>query len=203
MRTILFAGHRLDAGDRPVPRFPAEMEAVAGQAICDAVAGIMRSHRDEHARGMAGGASGGDILFHEACASLHIPTQLYLPMQQDAFVLESVAPAGREWVRRFRALVARVPVVLHGEGMASADTSDGDAQNVWELNNRWLLDQALTDGAHNLTVLVLWDGQMGDGPGGTGDLVHAAAQAGAEIVVLDADALRPPTRGDDHRGGRL
>jgi len=85
MRTILFAGHRLDAGDRPVPRFPAEMEAVAGQAVCDAVAGIMRSHRDEHARGMAGAASGGDILFHEACATLHIPTQPYLLMQQDAF----------------------------------------------------------------------------------------------------------------------
>ena len=88
-----------------------------------------------------------------------------------------------------------MPVVLHGEGGARADTSEGDAQNVWELNNRWLLDQALTDGAHNLTVLVLWDGQMGDGPGGTGDLVHAAAQAGAEVVVLDAAALRPPARG--------
>jgi len=190
MRTILFAGHRLDEGDRAVPRFPAEMEEVAGRAIRDAVADILRAHGHGRARGMAGGASGGDILFHEECASLHIPTQLYLPMQQDAFIVESVAPAGGEWVRRFRALIARVPVVLHREPAATEDTSARHARNVWEQNNRWLLDEALSDGAQNLTVLVLWDGRMGDGPGGTGDLVRAATQAGAEVVVLDATRLR-------------
>jgi hypothetical protein len=188
MRTILFAGHRLDAEDRPAPRFPAEMEAPAGEAIRDAVADIVRCHGS--ARGIAGGASGGDILFHEACGRLGIPSELYLPMGEDAFIAESVAPAGADWVQRFAALATRVPRVFYHHP-PEHDGRDGEpARSIWEQNNQWLLHEALSDGADNLTVLVLWDGHTGDGPGGTEDLVHAARLAGAEVVILDATTLQ-------------
>jgi hypothetical protein len=188
MRTILFAGHRLDSRDRAAPRFPAEMETRAGEAIREAVSGIVRSHGP--ARGIAGGASGGDIIFHEACSRLGVPTQLYLPMAQDAFVAESVAPAGADWVRRFESLVTRVPRVFYRDGGAATQRPAGRATTIWERNNTWLLDEGLSGGAENLTVLVLWDGRSGDGPGGTEDLVHAAERAGAEVVVVDANSLR-------------
>jgi hypothetical protein len=188
MRTILFAGHRLDTEDRPAPRFPAGMETQAGDAIRRAVAEIVRCHGE--ARGIAGGASGGDILFHEACGRLGVPTQLYLPMGEDAFVAESVAPAGNEWVHRFEALATKVPRVFYHEPADRSDHSSADARNIWEQNNDWLLDQGLSDGADNLTVLVLWDGHSGDGPGGTEHLVHAARDAGAEVIVVDATSLR-------------
>ena len=188
MRTILFAGHRLDTRDRAAPRFPAEMEARAGDAIRDAIAGVVRSHG--LARGIAGGASGGDILFHEACSRLGVPTQLYLPMAEDAFVAESVAPAGEEWVRRFEALATRVPRVLYRDESARSGRTVGHAKTIWEQNNTWLLDAGLGGGAENLTVLVLWDGRTGDGPGGTEDLVRAAKRAGAEVIIVDAKSLR-------------
>ena len=187
MRTILFAGHRLDAENRPAPRFPAEMETQAGDAIRDAVAEIVRCHG--RARGIAGGASGGDILFHEACGRLGIPTQLYLPMGENAFIAESVAPAGAEWVQRFAALAERLPRVFYHDGVDDSPRSAAH-RNIWEQNNEWLLGEGLHDGPDNLTVLVLWDGHAGDGPGGTEDLVHAARLAGAEVIVVDATSLR-------------
>ena len=187
MRTILFAGHRLDAEDRPAPRFPAEMETQAGDAIRHAVADIVRCHG--RARGIAGGASGGDILFHEACGRLGIPTQLYLPMGEDAFIAESVAPAGAEWVQRFAALTTRLPLVFYHPATESSARDAAHAHDIWEQNNQWLLDEGLSEGADNLTVLVLWDGHTGDGPGGTEDLVHAARLAGAEVIIVDATTL--------------
>lgn len=188
MRTILFAGHRLDAGDRPAPRFPAEMETQAGDAIRSAVADIVRCHG--RARGIAGGASGGDILFHEACGRLGIPSELYLPMGEDAFIAESVAPAGAQWVQRFAALATRLPRVFYHPPPGSAGHDEEPARSIWEQNNQWLLHEALREGAENLTVLVLWDGHTGDGPGGTEDLVHAARLAGAEVVIVDATTLQ-------------
>ena len=188
MRTILFAGHRLDAEDRPAPRFPAEMETQAGDAIRDAVAEIVRCHG--RARGIAGGASGGDILFHEACGQLGIPTQLYLPMGEQAFIAESVAPAGAEWVQRFAALAASLPLVFYHDPSARSLRDAAHAQSIWEQNNKWLLDEGLHEGADNLTVLVLWDGHAGDGPGGTEALVHAARLAGAEVIIVDATSLQ-------------
>jgi len=192
MRTILFAGHRMDDGNRPAPRFPADMEALAGRAIRNAVASIASDR--EPVRGIAGGASGGDILFHEACGRLHIPTRLCLPMKEEAFIAESVAPAGFEWVQRFKALTARVPPVFLRDWLTVHGTVDAHAHTVWEQNNQWLLDEGLTGGPENLTVLVLWDGRTGDGPGGTGELVRAATHAGAHVVVIDAAVLRnhPP-----------
>ena len=54
----------------------------------------------------AGGASGGDILFHEVCAELSVPTTLWLALPPDRYVMESVAPAGPDWVPRFHLVQA-------------------------------------------------------------------------------------------------
>jgi len=44
---------------------------------------------------------------------------------------------------------------------------------------------------------VLWDGQGGDGPGGTTDLVALAESRGVKVVRLDATRL--PGAAADHR----
>ena len=46
--------------------------------------------------GIAGGANGGDILFHEVCHELGIPTHLYLAMPSGLYVTKSVRKAGRQ-----------------------------------------------------------------------------------------------------------
>ena len=180
MQTILFAGHRLDDLDRPVPRFPPEMELSARAAIRGSVRAILDEHGS--ALGMAGGASGGDILFHEVCAELGIPTRLYLPLPAARFVAESVAPAGDDWVQRFNAIAARVPVLVEPPSSVAREGGDDGA---WEQNNQQLLAHALEHGATHVTVLALWNRQPGDGRGGTDDLVAQARAHGVDVRILD------------------
>jgi hypothetical protein len=54
--------------------------------------------------GIAGGACGGDILFHEVCEELKIPTRLFLAVTKEHFVVESVRRGGPAWVERFNRL---------------------------------------------------------------------------------------------------
>jgi hypothetical protein len=49
--------------------------------------------------------------------------------------------------------------------------------SIWQRNNRWILRSALSRTDSDVTLIVLWDGKGGDGPGGTADIV-ALAQAG-------------------------
>jgi hypothetical protein len=65
-RTILFTGHQVDAPGRKEPRFPADKEPIARAAIREAVE--REPARHGKAIGIAGAASGGDILFHEESA---------------------------------------------------------------------------------------------------------------------------------------
>src|SRR5581483_726813 len=76
-RVILFTGHRLDAPARPTPRFPAAKESQARARIREAVASI-QAKGNGTLIGLSSGASGGDILFHEVCEELNIPSQMFL-----------------------------------------------------------------------------------------------------------------------------
>lgn len=105
-RILLFTGHRIDAAGREKPRFPPDQEGVACEAIKNAVAAEMTQPGGIEI-GLAGGASGGDILFHEVCAELGVPTQLMLGLPRQDFVVASVAPAGPRWIERFDAIYAK------------------------------------------------------------------------------------------------
>lgn len=178
---LLFTGHMPDRPGRAAPRFPPEHEAVARRAIQDAVRQEMR-HADRPLLGIAGGASGGDMLFHEACATLGLPSETYLALPPAAFLEQSVAHAGPAWVRRFHRLVETRPVhILEG--------ASPDDPLIWERANRWMLHQARTRSGGRLTLLALWNGQEGDGPGGTADLVQQARLLGHRTVVLDTNTL--------------
>ena len=71
--------------------------------------------------GVAGGACGGDILFHEICEELGIETRLLLALPQGKFSAESVQHGDRDWVERYNRLCYRVrPRVLADEKMLPA-----------------------------------------------------------------------------------
>jgi hypothetical protein len=53
-------------------------------------------------------------------------------------------------------------------------------------SNRWMLNNALVYGARKVTLLALWNGEGGDGPGGTQDMVETARARGAKVAILDA-----------------
>ena len=61
--------------------------------------------------------------------------------------------------------------------------------NIWQRNNLWMLHNTLAEGGENVTLLALWNGQKGDGPGGTSDLVERARDRHARTVILDTQRL--------------
>lgn len=188
-RVVLFTGHMIDAPGRARPRFPPEKEEVARQAIQRAIE-IERQRPGGVALGIAGGASGGDILFHEICAGLGIPTRLLLALPKDSYIQESVAPAGGNWVERFDRLTEKLPVrVLSRSKELPTWLSEKKDYSIWQRNNLWMLHNALAAGAEDVTLIALWNGQEGDGPGGTGDLVERARQRQARVVILDSKEL--------------
>ncbi len=191
-RILLFTGHMIDRPDRQKPRFPATQEAedAAREALREAVA----RERDlaPIACGIAGGASGGDILFHEVCAELGLTTHLFLTLPKTQYLVESVQAAGPEWVERFQRLHKGQPEVR-----VLADTADlpnwlverQSEYSIWQRNNLWLLYNALAERDEEVVLIALWNGEAGDGPGGIADLMQRAKERGAKAVVLDSNAL--------------
>jgi hypothetical protein len=188
--TLLFTGHQIDAPDRPTPRFPADQEEVARQDLREVVA-KEKARFGEALIGIAGGASGGDILFHEVCRELGIPTLLYLAMPRKAFVRASVQKAGPGWLDRFDTLYAQLPkCILTPDGELPLWLQSKPDYSIWQRNNLWTLYHALALGSQHMTLIALWDQEpTGDGPGGTQDMVAQAQQQGAQVIVRPTKQL--------------
>ncbi len=195
---ILFTGHRVDAPGRAKPRFPADKEAIARQCIKSKLEARLKQI-DVEPLGIAGGASGGDILFHEVCAELGVPTELYLALPDDLFVEKSVEDSGGDWDDRFYALARKLPkrVLADKEGLP-VWLKQKENYGFWERNNLWMLHHVmaiagekttLRDGVgplgKNLTLLALWDGEAGDGPGGTKHMIEEVKKLGARDLVIE------------------
>ncbi|MBI1394366.1 MAG: hypothetical protein GC151_00175 [Betaproteobacteria bacterium] len=189
--TLLFTGHMVDTPGRASPRFPRSpaAETTARRMIADAVARETASLRGD-AIGLAAAASGGDILFHEVCRERDVATRILLPLPVAEFREASVAPGGPDWSGRFDRLCRDTPpeILPADQADALAGTASRD-MSIWQLGNLWLLESALALGARRLTLIALWDGAEGDGPGGTADLVERAEARGCRCVILPAERL--------------
>lgn len=195
---FVFTGHRIDDADRVAKgkgkRFPKEMEPVAREAIKKAVAEELK-RVNRKAIGIAGGASGGDILFHEVCAELGIPTQLYLALPRDKYIKASVQGAGNNWVIRFNNLYNTLKrrELSDSEVLPRWLRQKGDEYTIWQRCNLWILNNAIAldkkGGGSNLTLIALWNGKEGDGAGGTEDMVAQAGKRGALTIPLPTEEL--------------
>jgi tetratricopeptide (TPR) repeat protein len=156
---LVFVGLRVDEGRRAnaqstVPRhaldeppvgeggvvFPAEMEDETRRLIVEQIEEARKN--GGNLLGMAGGASGGDILFHEVCRDFAIPTRMFLALTKPQYVGEYVAPAGGDWVRRFNALYRQL------SSPPQTDAKEQQTSNVKVFADsldlpRWLQDQEL------------------------------------------------------------
>ena len=189
-RLVLFTGHRIDSATREKPRFPAAKEGVARETIRRA---LEEEKNITHGSmlGVAGGANGGDLLFLEVCEELKIPTQMMLALPEDQFVEASVETDDPAWVKRFYAQLEKHP---HAPVLAKTPELPKWLQfkkgyDVWQRNNLWLLSEALCRTPAHLTVIALWDGATGDGPGGTEHMVALARERGARIIHLNTKTL--------------
>jgi hypothetical protein len=183
-RVLLFTGHMIDAPNRATPRFPADKAGAAKVAIRAAVVGEQRG--GGIAYGIAGAASGGDILFHQVCDELSIPTRIFLALPRDEYIQSSVAHAGPEWIAEFDRLCASRPVrVLSNSKELPRWLQDKPDYSIWQRSNLWMQFHALAVGGSNVSLIALWNGARGDGPGGTEDMVKKAAERGARTIVLN------------------
>ncbi|MBY5883990.1 hypothetical protein HFN46_33330 [Rhizobium leguminosarum] len=194
VRVILFTGHMLDAPgrDKDKARFPNTPEAVA--AARKMIEKVVKEEMNEDggvAFGIAGGACGSDILFHEVCHSLNIPTQLLLALPEAQFQAESVNRGGVDWVMRYQQLCQRVtPRELADSKDLPRWLSSKKGYDIWQRNNLWMMFNALATQARNLTLIALHNREMEpDGPGGTSHLVSVAANWGFKTIELDARQL--------------
>jgi hypothetical protein len=187
---ILFTGHRIDEPGRKVARFPntPAAEAEARRLIREAV--VQEQQAGGTIIGIAGAASGADILFLEICAELGIATRLYLALPADQFSAASVVSAGPQWVARYNRLTsnAQPRILSERKELPNWLATDRD-YGLWERNNLWMMFNALAENAARLTLIALWNGLDGDGPGGTKDLVMQVESRGHKCVRVDASGL--------------
>lgn len=187
--SLLFTGHMIDKTNRPNPRFPQAMEESVKSEIKKRVGKVMGQTAEEWI-GIAGGACGGDIIFHEVCKELGIETKLLLPFSKSDFIRESVAFAGPEWQQRFEVLYNTLNTIHLSEKEELPKWLQRQQDySIWERNNMWLLHSALVQDYKSSTLLAVWDQKTGDGPGGTEHMINQATEAGMMIEMIDITLL--------------
>jgi hypothetical protein len=177
---------RGEGKERP-PRFPPAKIEAAAVRICSALDEIGAGTND---LGLCGGASGGDLLFAEACLERGMRVELRLARSENEFLAESVtfADPERRWERSFMRVKenpgTKTLVMPEELGPAPKGVS------VHDRCNRWILYSALSQGLSRASFITLWNGEPGDGPGGTQNMVeHVRKLTGQQPIIIDPATL--------------
>jgi class 3 adenylate cyclase/tetratricopeptide (TPR) repeat protein len=185
---IVFCGHMLDRGDRPVPRLPGEAESQLAQRIRELII------ESDIKIGYASAASGSDILFNEAMLVCEREVHIVLPASPDHFAKESVGK-DRDRQERFRRILERAASVTILAESADAGLSYSYAN--WVLLGLARIRARQTGGI--VKACAVWDGERGD-PGGTATAVHDWRAFGADVLCLhptqSAARVLPAIRND-------
>lgn len=173
-QVLLFTGHMIDVPTRPVPRFPPDRETAVAQRIGECLAALDAGPQD---LALTQGAAGGDLLFAEACVARGVRLRFLQPLPEAGFIEQSILSVidGARWQQRYLAL--RPALVTSPETLPPDDTG----ADPFARCNDWLLDTAASWGVERLHLICLWDGQGGDGTGGTAHLREAALRRGLPL----------------------
>jgi hypothetical protein len=172
----------VDAPGRETPRFPPALEPAVSRAI--------RAEVDRLAAGpgdvaISSAACGGDILFAEAVLDRGASARTYLPLDEPAFLEQSVAFAGDRWPERYRAVIARSERFIAPEALGPLAPGEDPFERV----NQWMLDEARRIGGSNVAFICLWNGEGGDGPGGTKHMMDTVRAAHGDVTWIDIRRL--------------
>ncbi len=140
---LLFSGHMIDAPGRKQPRFPADKESIARNAIVDTLTQAGAGPGD---LAICGAACGGDLIFAEACLARDMRLELYIPFDQPTFLANSVDFADANWHERF--LAAKAKATLHVMPDELGPQQPGE--EPYGRNNMWSRTDATTCGCWNL-----------------------------------------------------
>lgn len=176
---VVGSGHMVDAPDRPTPRFPPSQVGRVSRAVAET---LQAWEIGPDSTIVTGGARGTDIIVAESGLALSARLLLCLALPPEEFASQSVALPDTDWTARFQRLLERAEVrVLADEARSVSDDVFARA-NVFMLQTA----RALTD--HDLRAIVVWNGEDGDGPGGTADFIQRARNEGVtddRLRVID------------------
>ena len=174
-----FAGHMFDIPGRKNPRFPSSSALAARRELTR----VLKEHHVQI--GYSSLACGGDTLFAETVLKLGGEVHIVLPFEEKTFLQGSVnLVPGKNWVRRFKAILSKAASVT----ILNPSGDSAEPEN-YEYCNRAVLGMAkLKARSINLDLqpVVMWDGQPGDGPGGTEAFIKKCRQL-ADPVILDTN----------------
>jgi hypothetical protein len=179
---LLFSGHMIDAPDRPVIRFPERAVPIAARAIAARLDELQAGPPD---LAICGGACGGDLLFAEAALQRGARLEIYLPLDEEAFLASSVEFAGSNWRARFEQAKARSVVRAPPQDRVPMPTG----LDPYEANNQRMLHEAQAAGVARMHFICLWNGATGDGSGGTAHMIQEVQRMGGVVHWLDTRSL--------------
>jgi class 3 adenylate cyclase len=188
---VVFVGHMIDQPGRPVPRFPSSIE----RTVCEALR--ERLIKMNAGIGFSSAACGSDVLFLEVLSELGGEAHIVLPYQKELFFRDSVdIIPGADWEERAqRALEHTVDVVtVSDQKLAIGSIS-------FEYANEVLLGLAAARAGYldaELKPLAIWDGRLGDGPGGTASTIELWRKLGYDVSVIDLEEIRRSSGLESH-----
>jgi tetratricopeptide (TPR) repeat protein len=198
-QVILFSGHVIDVPGKK-PRFPANKEPIAAKAIGEALDALNAGPDD---LALCQAAAGGDLLFLEACLQRGVRCQVLLPFPEPEFITKSIQPSagGVEWRGRYFAIKPRldaqeqqfadrkqprlVPIRIMPDELGPLPAG----VDPFERCNLWLLYTTLSWGVPKARFVCLWNGEPGEGPGGTEHMYAEVEKRTGQVTWIDTRKL--------------
>jgi tetratricopeptide (TPR) repeat protein len=172
---VAFFGHMTDLPGRPRERFPSQKVGAVRNAIRAKLAQLGAVH------GFSSAARGSDILFVEEVLRGGGQATVILPYPVETYLKTSL---GGDWDRRFKELENRVKL----EVLDTQPPTPDRLPEVLAESNRAIQKRVADYGrllGEDPLVIAVWDGQPGDGPGGTADAVALWKDDGYNVDVID------------------
>ena len=181
-KVFLFSGHMIDAPGRQNARFPPASEPAAAAAIRGTLDRLGAGADD---LAICGAACGGDLLFAEAALRCRARLELYIPFDEPTFLAASVDFANAAWHDRYMEVKSQATLHI----MPDERPPTRKDEDPYERNNAWMLEAASRFGSEKVEFICLWNGEGGDGPGGTQHLMEEVRQRAGRAHWLDTRKL--------------
>jgi len=181
---IIFSGHMIDKKSQARPRFPASKEKIVKISIREVLSKEKYAAKN-NIQCFAGGACGGDILFHEVCQELTIPSEIILSSPVENFMKQSVSICGSEWKLRLEKLLTKLHVHQINE-----NAGEKKGINIYELINEELFKRGMEKGKDKLTLIALWDGEKSNQKGGTYKVIETARNLNINEKIINIKKLK-------------
>ena len=190
-QVFLFSGHMIDTPGRTPPRFPADKEPIAAQKIAAALDQLGAGPDD---LALTQGACGGDLLFTEACQQRGVKVHWLQPFREPDFIQKSVINGGEVWRNRYFDAKAKLAAPIRAApGALGEPPLRAESGYPYERCNLWLLYTALACGVDKVRFVCLWNGEGGDGLGGTAHMYNEVKHRTGQVTWIDTRMLENST----------